>query len=85
MRGLSFDTLFEALNFDPKPASAWPRFALPESVGRAVHGIEIPLEVLQEALKAVILPGGRMRAVRPMAPMDETEPAPVEIPPPAAT
>lgn len=92
VRGLSFDTLFEALNFDPKPASAWPKFALPESVGHAVHGIEIPLEILQEALKFILLPGGRMRAVRPMAALEETEaaaaPAPVqptEVPPPAVS
>jgi 3-dehydroquinate synthase len=95
IRGLSYDKLFEAMEFDPKPASAWPRFALPESVGHAVHGIEIPLEVLQEALKSVLLPGGRIRAVRPMAAYDETEaaaaavPAPApseaaEVPPPAA-
>lgn len=90
VRGLAFDTLFQALNFDPKPVSAWPRFALPESVGRAVHGIEIPLEVLQEALKSVLLPGGRMRAVRPMAAYEETEAAapeaaPTEVPPPAVS
>jgi 3-dehydroquinate synthase len=97
IRGLSHDKLFEAMEFDPKPASAWPRFALPESVGHAVHGIEIPLEVLQEALKSILLPGGRIRAVRPMAAYDETEaaavaaavPAPAppeaaEVPPPAA-
>jgi hypothetical protein len=98
VRGLSFDTLFEALNFDPKPVSAWPRFALPESVGHAVHGIEIPLEVLQEALKSILLPGGRMRAVRPMPAYEETEaaaapaiaaetaPAQIEeVPPPAVS
>ena len=95
VRGLSFDTLFEALKFDPKPVSAWPRFALPETVGHAVHGIEIPLEVLQEALKSILMPGGRMRAVRPMPAYEETEaaasapveasaePAPTEVPPPA--
>jgi 3-dehydroquinate synthase len=93
VRGLAFDTLFQALNFDPKPVSAWPRFALPESVGHAVHNIEIPLEVLQEALKSVLLPGGRMRAVRPMPAYEETEAAaapaapetpeaaPTEVPP----
>jgi 3-dehydroquinate synthetase len=84
VRGLSFDTLFEALNFDPKPVSAWPRFALPESVGHAVHGIEIPLEVLQEALKSILLPGGRMRAVRPMPAYEETEAAAAAAPAEAA-
>jgi len=75
VRGLSFDKLFEAMEFDPKPASAWPPFALPESPGRAAHNIEVPLEVLQEALKAVLLPGGRIRAVRPMAPSEDSEEA----------
>jgi hypothetical protein len=81
---MAFDTLFQALDFDPKPVSAWPKFALPEAVGRANHGIEIPLEVLQEALKSVLLPGGRMRAVRPMASAEEAEAAAAEVPPPAA-
>jgi len=88
VRGLSYDKLFEAMEFDPKPASAWPRFALPESVGQAIHNIEVPLEVLQEALKAVLLPGGRIRAVRPMASPGDTEepaPAPAEAPPPTAS
>lgn len=77
VRGLSHEKLFEAMEFDPKPASAWPRFALPETVGHAVHGVEIPLEVLQEALKAVLLPGGRIRAVRPMPAYEESQdPAP---------
>src|SRR6185369_11141797 len=86
VRGLSFDKLFEVMEFDPKPASAWPRFALPESVGHALHNIEVPLEVLQEALKSVLLSGGRIRAVRPMAPLEETEEAPAaaEVPPPPA-
>ncbi|RPH50658.1 MAG: iron-containing alcohol dehydrogenase [Planctomycetota bacterium] len=84
VRGMAFDTLFQALDFDPKPVSAWPKFALPEAVGRANPGIEIPLEVLQEALKSILLPGGRMRAVRPMASAEETEPAAAEVPPPAA-
>ena len=55
-------------------------------VGHAAHGIEVPLEVLQEALKAVLLPGGRIRAVRPMAPSGESEdaPAPAEAPPSAS-
>jgi len=84
VRGLSFDKLFEVMEFDPKPASAWPRFALPESVGHALHNIEVPLEVLQEALKSILLSGGRIRAVRPMAPLEETEEAPAaaEVPPP---
>ena len=85
VRGMSFDTLFQALDFDPKPVSAWPKFALPEAVGHANHGIEIPLEVLQEALKSVLLPGGRMRAVRPMASAEEAESAAAEVPPPAGT
>lgn len=86
IRGLSYDKLFEAMEFDPKPASAWPRFALPEAVGNAVHNIEVPLEVLQEALRSILLPGGRIRAVRPMAPIEESEePAPAEAPPPAAS
>src|SRR6185503_14581806 len=87
VRGLSYDKLFEVMEFDPKPASAWPRFALPESVGRAIHNVEVPLEVLQEALRSILLPGGRIRAVRPMASPEETEeatPAPAEVPPPAA-
>jgi len=87
VRGLSYEKLFEAMEFDPKPASAWPPFALPESVGRAAHNIEVPLEVLQEALKAVLLPGGRIRAVRPMASSEETDeaPAPAEAPPSTST
>jgi 3-dehydroquinate synthase len=89
VRGLSYDKLFEVMEFDPKPASAWPRFALPESVGHAVHNIEVPLEVLQEALRSILLPGGRIRAVRPMASPEESEEpaapaAPAEVPPPAA-
>jgi 3-dehydroquinate synthetase len=84
VRGMAFDTLFQSLDFDPKPVSAWPKFALPEAVGRATHGIEIPHEVLQEAIKSILLPGGRMRAVRPMASAEETEPAPAEVPPPPA-
>ncbi|MBI3855870.1 MAG: 3-dehydroquinate synthase [Planctomycetes bacterium] len=90
VRGLSHDKLFEAMEFDPKPASAWPRFALPDAVGHALHNIEVPLEVLQEALRSVLLAGGRIRAVRPMAPMEETEaaaaaPAEAEVPPPAVS
>jgi 3-dehydroquinate synthase len=87
VRGLSYDTLFEVMEFDPKPASAWPPFALPESVGHAVHSIEVPLEVLQEALRSVLLHGGRIRAVRPMAPLEESEEAaaPAEVPPPGAS
>lgn len=73
VRGLSADKLFEAIEFNPKPVSAWPRFALPESVGRAIHNVEVPLEVLQEALKAVLLPGGRIRAVRPMPSYEEIQ------------
>lgn len=89
VRGLAYDKLFEVMEFDPKPASAWPRFALPESVGHAVHNIEVPLEVLQEALRAILLPGGRIRAVRPMASPEESEEpaapaAPAEVPPPTA-
>jgi len=84
VRGLSYDKLFEAMEFDPKPASAWPRFALPENVGHAAHNVEVPLEVLQEALKAVLLPGGRIRAVRPMAPSEESEETPAEAPPSAS-
>lgn len=87
VRGLSYDKLFEVMEFDPKPASAWPRFALPESVGHAMHNVEVPLEVLQEALRAILLPGGRIRAVRPMASPEETEEAPAstaEVPPPTA-
>ena len=83
VRGLSYDKLFEVMEFDPKPASAWPRFALPETVGNAVHGIEVPLEVLQESLRSILLSGGRIRAVRPMAPPEESE-ASAEAPPPAA-
>jgi len=86
VRGLSYDKLFEVMEFDPKPASAWPRFALPESVGHAAHNIEVPLEVLQEALRAILLSGGRIRAVRPMASPEETEEAaaaPADAPPPA--
>jgi 3-dehydroquinate synthase len=86
VRGLSYDKLFEVMEFDPKPASAWPRFALPESVGHTIHNVEVPLEVLQEALRSILLPGGRIRAVRPMASPEETEEAPAsaEVPPPAA-
>lgn len=98
VRGLSSDKLFEAIEFNPKPVSAWPRFALPESAGHAIHNVEVPLEVLQEALKSVLLPGGRIRAVRPMPSYEEQQaeaaaeaaaaaaPAaePSEVPPPAA-
>jgi len=84
VRGLSFDKLFEAMEFDPKPVSAWPRFALPENVGHAAHNVEVPLEVLQEALKAVLMPGGRIRAVRPMASSEESEETPAEAPPSAS-
>jgi hypothetical protein len=72
------------MEFDPKPVSAWPRFALPENVGHAAHNVEVPLEVLQEALKAVLMPGGRIRAVRPMASSEESEETPAEAPPSAS-
>jgi 3-dehydroquinate synthase len=84
VRGLSFDKLFEVMEFDRKPASAWTRFALPETVGNAVHNIEVPLEVLQEALRSVLLSGGRIRAVRPMTPPGDGEAAAEAAPPAAA-
>ena len=56
-----------------------------DSVTHAAHNIEVPLEVLQEALKAVLLSGGRIRAVRPMASPEESDEAaaPAEAPPSA--
>jgi 3-dehydroquinate synthase len=88
-RGVSPEKLIEGMEFESRSAAGRPRLALPEAVGRASHGVEIPPDVLAEALRAVLLPGRRIRAVRPMA-FSETEetpaaPVPVSAPaPPAA-
>jgi 3-dehydroquinate synthase len=71
IRGLSQDTLVEALAFDAKAAGSRPRFALPETVGHARHGIDVPADVLLDGLKSVLLRGGRIRAVRPMPSAEE--------------
>jgi 3-dehydroquinate synthase len=73
IRGLSQDTLVEALAFDAKAAGSRPRFALPETVGHARHGIDVPADVLLDGLKSVLLRGGRIRAVRPMVSSEEME------------
>jgi len=86
IRGLSQDTLVEALAFDAKAAGSRPRFALPETVGHARHGIDVPADVLLDGLKAVLLRGGRIRAVRPMASSEELEAeAAAAAPAPAST
>src|SRR6185295_1308919 len=66
IRGLSQDTLLEALAFDAKASGSRPRFALPESVGHARHNVDVPADVLLDGLKSVLLPGGRIRAARPL-------------------
>jgi 3-dehydroquinate synthase len=85
IRGLSQDALVEALAFDAKAAGTRPRFALPESVGHARHGIDVPADVLLDGLKSVLLRGGRIRAVRPMASSEESEAEAAVVPaaPPA--
>ena len=88
IRGLSQDTLVEALAFDAKAAGSRPRFALPETVGHARHGIDVPADVLLDGLGSVLLRGGRIRAVRPMPSNEELDghaaapapaPAPTEV------
>jgi 3-dehydroquinate synthase len=73
IRGLSQDTLVEALAFDAKASGARPRFALPESVGHARHNIDVPADVLLDGLKSILLPGGRIRAARPMPSAEDLE------------
>jgi 3-dehydroquinate synthetase len=73
IRGLSQDTLVEALAFDAKASGSRPRFALPETVGHARHGIDVPADVLLDGLKSILLPGGRIRAARPMPSAEDLE------------
>jgi 3-dehydroquinate synthetase len=71
VRGLSRDTLLEAMAFDATVPGSRPRFALPESVGQAKPGVDVPPDILLEGLQSILLPGGRIRAVRPMATVEE--------------
>src|SRR6185503_3848024 len=73
VRGLSRDKLVEALAFDAKAAGSRPRFALPETVGHARHGIDVPADVLLDGLNSILLPGGKIRAARPMPSSEEME------------
>src|SRR5439155_22001533 len=73
IRGLSQDTLVEALAFDAKAAGGRPRFALPEAVGRARHGIDVPPDVLLDGLKSILLRGGHIRAAIPMPSAEDLE------------
>lgn len=66
IRGLSQDKLVEALAFDVNVPGTRPRFAFPEAVGHARHGVDVPPDVLLDGLKSILLPGGRIRASRPM-------------------
>jgi len=76
IRGLSADKLLEAMAFTASIPGSRPRFALPEAVGQGRHSVDVPPDVLLNGLKSILLPGGRIRAVRPMAPAEETaEPA----------
>ena len=85
VRGLSQDKLVEALAFDAKAAGSRPRFALPETVGHARHGIDVPADVLLDGLKSVLLPGGRIRASRPMASADDGDAEAIPAPAPATS
>jgi 3-dehydroquinate synthase len=90
VRGLTIEKLLETMEFDPKTPGGRPRFALPEAVGQARHGIEVPQDVLEAGLRSILLPGSKLRAARPMAPYEpsaETA-APPEasaVPPPTLT
>ena len=70
VRGLSCGKLLEAMGLMPKTAEAHVRLALPETVGNAKHGVDVPLDVVEDALREIILPGGRLRATRPMSAPD---------------
>jgi len=76
VRGLSRDTLLESMAFDATIPGSRPRFALPESVGQTKPGVDVPPDILLEGLQSILLPGGRIRAVRPMAAVEETAETP---------
>lgn len=76
IRGLSSDKLLEAMAFNAAVPGSRPRFALPEAVGLARTGVDVPPDVLLNGLQSVLLPGGRIRAVRPMGVVEEAAGAP---------
>ena len=73
VRGLSCEKVLEAMELDRKAGGAPPRFVLPETVGQARTGIEVPPDIMEAALRSVLLPGRRIRAVTPMAPWEPSE------------
>jgi len=68
LRGLTADKLLEAMGLNKNAPGSRVRMALPQGVGDACQGVEVPVDVVEEGLRAVLLPGNRLRAVRPMSP-----------------
>jgi 3-dehydroquinate synthetase len=66
VRGLAPAKLLEAMGIDKGAAGRRPRFALPQAVGDARSGVEVPVEVIEETLREIALPGRHLRAARPM-------------------
>ncbi|HXG63159.1 MAG TPA: 3-dehydroquinate synthase family protein [Planctomycetota bacterium] len=70
VRGLAPEKVLEAMRLNRGNPGARLNLALPRRVGEAGPGIEVPVEVAEEALRFVILPGRRIRAARPLSEME---------------